>query len=158
SLRVGIPPVLGNFDRVSQGDGDYVLRIVGDEDGRKILVRHAGPVEWSRKSRATTDFLDVQAFRFVVVLVLDATARVRGRTQLIAETRRPRGESGNRAGLGDDRGFDMHHISLVEAKSFADRDILVGIFEGQLPWSTQIARSRGDIKGGVDPVRLSPVA
>src|SRR6266849_6117496 len=54
-LGVGITPILGSFDWVSQSDGGDVLRIIGDKDGGKILVHDAGPIERARQSCATTD-------------------------------------------------------------------------------------------------------
>src|SRR5216684_3306418 len=140
-----------------QSNGSGTLRIVRQEDGCEILVHHASPIEGPRHGGAATDFLDVQTFGFVVVLMLDAAGGIGRRTKLIAEAGRPHGEGGHQAASLHHRGFDMHYVSVIEAESLADCDILVRVLKSDLHRSAQIARTRGDVKGGVNLVALGLV-
>src|SRR5258708_34783926 len=83
--------ILRVVDGVAQRDHRRGCGIVGDENGGKVLVARARPMEWARDSGATADLLDGKAVDITVELVVAEAGGGRGQRGLVAESGRAGG-------------------------------------------------------------------
>src|SRR6202011_4514672 len=71
---------------------------------------------------------------------------IRGQSCLIAESSRPGGHCRNRTSLIGYGRFHFDYVRVVEAESFSDDKVLVGVFEGDVSRRCLGTFARGDVE------------
>src|SRR5258708_10865622 len=75
---VGMLGILRIVDRIAQRDQGRTVGIVGDENGGKVLIQRAGPMQRSVYRGPTADLLYWQTVARVVELIVDEDGSIRG--------------------------------------------------------------------------------
>src|SRR5580700_1485776 len=117
--------------------------------------------------RSVTKAEFCESFGVVVVLLINLTGRIGRESGLVSEARRPCGVSRDLTSPGNHRGFDTHHVGMVEAEALADGHIAVGVFKRNCGGRFHLDRAKmaavhsliglRNVKGGIQLVALGLV-
>src|SRR6202034_373619 len=132
--------LLRDLQRIAQRHHRSVYGIVWNKDSGEILVAICSPLEWTPQSIAAANALDSQArnksWKNVetalgggVIVVVDTSDGVGSRCHLVAESGGPCERGKSLSSLIHNRSFHIQYVSVIEAESLADDQILIGILE-----------------------------
>jgi len=149
----------GDLQRVPQRDHGGAGGIVRNKNCGEVLIAGAGPLERTFNGAAAGDVLYREpgnivgeknisaAFGGSVVVIIDAGRGVGGRSGFVTEAGGPGGRGENLRSFVYDRGLDVHHVAVVvEVDRFSHREILIGIFEGDLRRRGELAFVRSHVE------------
>ena len=120
-VRIGLVEVLGDPDLVVESCQRCMFRVVRQEDGSKILIHSARPIERSIDRSAPAHLLHRDTLYFVLVRNIDAGGSVGGGDGLVAKARGPGWIRGSWGALLRNRRLDTNFVAMAEREFLRER-------------------------------------
>jgi hypothetical protein len=104
---------------------------IGHEDGAEVLIAEGGEVEGAVEGGAAGDLLEGEVLGLAAGVGIDLGARVGQRRFHVAEAGGPGEQGADGSAVAQDLGVGMDHVGVGEGEGLGDRQIALGVLEGE---------------------------